>query len=490
MRESEPAAGHEDGLRAPQPHELVTRPSRVVFLIVALLSTAIVFDVPLAVTNSGRFAIYGTDFLIIPAIVILVIAVARKQVVFTRPLTVLFALAAIFFLYCFAVIVFRLAAGGHLDLQSMLIPRSNLAGVLFLLLFACGLFSLREILVSAFRFAVILAVVSAPLAVLDAYLPFAVFENLAIRTDYLFFLMPLLVFGLLKRRQLMLGRATVLLFAVSLGSLLFGAVVTGARVNAVFIPLMVALAALMIVMFGTKGRRLKDIGLSVVAPVAVVVVALVVIAPLVPRVQYGLERNPIYAFVVDQLAPSAPGDVVVSPSAPGSAGQNPTGTNAPIDPHEIAEEAARSADESTASRALVWEMALDDFRHNIWFGTGLKQYPITYVLDREYTSWIHPHNFAIEYLMAYGIFGFVLWIALLAYWPVRSFISSDRPESWRIAGAALTLSSFGLVWGASFVQPLMLYPSVLLVFYFIVGAFSRVLHAPIPTPRDGATSHD
>jgi len=123
----------------------------------------------------------------------------------------------------------------------------------------------------------------------------------------------------------------------------------------------------------------------------------------------------------------------------------------------------------------------------VWFGTGLKLFPVTYVLDREYTSWIHPHNFVLEYAMGFGVVGLALWLVLMTFWPVRAMRVSRLAAKARAVGVILGLTTFGFVLGASLVQPLMLFPGVLLVFAFAVGVLSRLLSVDTAVSRPGGT---
>jgi hypothetical protein len=479
------------------PGEGRTSRPRILFLAAYLWSAGLIFSVAVPVTNSGVLALYGSDLVAVPIFILVAVLLVRRRKSLARSVWVYAAVYGAFFVYCMGALVYRLA-GDTTDLQSLVIPRANLASSAILILFVLGIYSAREAVLGAFIFSTTLAIAALPLAVFDIYLPFSIFENLAIRTDVQLFLMPLLLLGLLFKRRLQLGRIYNWMFAVCLFSLAFGAAVSGARVNAVLLPAFIAMAAFLLVLLSRGRARFTQTLVSVVVPVVAVILLLVVVAPTNERVQYGLERNILYSAIADRFMPSAPANPEPSSSVPTEDDQqtpSPGAAPAP-DPaagESIENDAEQSLEASTSSRSEVWAKAWTGFTANPLFGTGLKQYAVTYGSGTEtFTSIIQPHNFLIEYLMAYGIVGFALWLGILFYWPIRSLRLARANKSNAIQAFGLFAVSIAFVFGASFLQPLMLYPTTLLITYFVIGAFARILNneAPEVANAEGHRAHE
>ena len=453
---------------------------RILLLTAYLWSSGVMFSVNIPVTNSGTLAIYGSDIAALPMLAFVVWRLWSSRGAISLALRIFLTGYAGFFAYCLSVFAFR-RFNGIDDMQSLVIPRANLACSLILILLLLSDVNVRDLIISAYAFATTLAIAAVPLAVYDIYLPFTIFENLAIRTDLQLFLVPLLLVGILRRDHLGLGNAINWLFALNLSSLLFCSVVTGARLNAVLVPVVVVVAA--ITTLSGKASRGMRFGVSVALPVVLTVALLPVAASQSARVQYGLERNGLYSAAAGFFTSAVPPD----PGPPAEVQQ----TGPPAESHEVgaatgggevALDAERSRAASTSVRTEVWAKAWKDFTADIWFGTGLKQYRVVYNLDVQYTSIIQPHNFLLEYLMSYGILGLILWLFIVLYWPIYAIRQTLRKVSLEVAMLAL---SFVLVFGVSFFEPLMLYPNILLTFYFIIASFAIFINRHSRSAFDG-----
>lgn len=455
---------------------------RVATVALYLWSSGLFFSVSVPLTNSGVVALYGSDFLAIPAFVVAATLMWRGRKSLSRTMSAFVIVYATFFALCLGTFFYRYAHG-IVDLQSLVIPRANLTSSAILILLILGLFSARELVLGAYLFAATLAAVAAPLALFDVYLPFSVFENLAIRTDVQLFMMPILLFGLIFRKRLALPASFHWLFAFVLTSLLFSATISGARVNAILVPVLVITGAIGLVFFSDSKRRAGNALVSIAVPLVAITLLIVTIAPTNERVQYGLERNLFFSALSDAITPplaetgSAPRPTSVAPSTDDSQTPSP----AVPDPTNTESDAEQSLEASTSSRAEVWAKAWTGFTDNVVFGTGLRQFPVTYTSGNEtFTSIIQPHNFLIEYLMSFGLAGLALWLALLLFWPARAALNAFSESKKSLVVIGLLCMAIAFVFGASFFQPLMLYPNILLVTYFIIGAFSRFLYNESP----------
>jgi len=206
---------------------------RVALLVIYLWSAGALLNVQVPFTESGAAALYGSDAFGALGLLVVFWALWRQRRNLPRTLSLFVVSYLSFFTFCLVVLLVRLGSGIH-DMQSLVIPRANLSGSVILIVIVLGFFSAQELMLAAYIFATTLSVVAGPLALYDIYLPFSVFENLAIRTDIQLFLMPILLIGLLKRNFFKLGSVATWLFAIDLASLLFVSVVSGARVNAMY----------------------------------------------------------------------------------------------------------------------------------------------------------------------------------------------------------------------------------------------------------------
>ena len=110
-------------------------------------------------------------------------------------------------------------------------------------------------------------------------------------------------------------------------------------------------------------------------------------------------------------------------------------------------------------RSTMWETAIDNLRGSLFFGTGRLLYPV------EWNNMIHmqsPHNFILELLLSYGLFGAIIHLAIL----IVIFIIV-----WKRSGLHLRrnlLLSTGVFVAFAFLQP-MLTSYLAIVFYLVVA---------------------
>lgn len=415
----------------------------------ALVGSVVMVNVPVSATNSGVIAVYGSDFISVTALIVVVACGIRRG--WQRPRFKHYVIVVTVFLVLCAVVSGVRTIGGASDLQSLLIPRANLASVWVVLAVLWLEIPAQRFLLMISGFSWLLAVVSFGIAAFAPQYNLLLWQSNSIRTILLALLMPanvlaVCVFATHKRWRVI----TIVSLGCHLIAVLFCGVITGSRLNSILIP------AAAVVCIAVVSRSVKRAGtLFLVACVPFTLFALYGAQGCSPAIKYGIQRTPAVGLFLDKQGPGslfcAEGD------GPPTASQT---FDSPGD----------SKEESSRVRFEVWRLALADIQANPVFGPGYRQYEVRLEVVDDRAVVLSPHNVFLEYSLAYGLVGVGLW-AVMFGWPLRRTLS---PQGWREArGRSILLLSFlGTAFAIGMVQPIFSNPVVLLIAYTVVASFA------------------
>lgn len=416
-------------------------------------------DIPSAVTGSGRFAVYGTDIVGILALGGVATALLLRPNTRSRPLLQYLVVLGAFLAYCAVVSGVRILGGGS-DLPSLLIPRANLMAVWVLLLILVLDIRRRVLLLAVSAFSTVLSVLAFSMSMTWAAYTFSYWQNNAIRTDVLALLFPLHALAAVTFHRSRWRWLTRLSLGLHLFALTYCAIISGSRLNALLVPLVV-LASLVIF---ARGAAIKVVLPYVLVPVLALPV-LFVAQGCSEVVKYGVTRSPGFSAILDNGRQPGHDDCFLdSPSETRAAS-----TSAPtaIAPDPTARDPTRSKQESTQARKTVWTEAINDIRSSPYFGPGYRQYQVNYSTTDARPVVVPPHNFVLELTLAYGIIGLLMWLSLMTAPLLQAWRRGPRDS----AASALTVTALGFAFTTALFQPLMVNPTILVFCFFAIGVF-------------------
>ncbi len=415
----------------------------------ALFSVLLNFNVRVSFTNSGVFMVYASDFLAPFLYLFCFVVFLWKRKTWSRGQVVFVSLFLLFFVFAAGVSIFRFANGQN-DAQSLLIPRVNFSSLWVLLYLVLFRPSSRLMLRVMKFFCFVLLVLSVPLALTNHPLAFKLLQSHSIRTLTLLALFPVHLFSVYVDKKKGEGSFFASAFlGLHLLSLIFLVTVSGSRANALFLITFLGVSLLLALL----GPRKLRSSLAVLLVLLIGVSGTLYAAGKNGRVAYGISRVP-GLHVLANLIPK--GNVTEIPEQETPEGGVP-------DPQV---EAEKSAMDSSNARREVWQQAIEDLRQNVFIGPGYRQYSIqyTYVNQREVV--MPPHNFILEYSLAYGFLGLAIWLSLMAQ-PIVLHLPKFKKGRWPWL-FSVGLSAF-LVFGTAFVQPVLTNPAILLILAYLLG---------------------
>ena len=152
----------------------------------------------------------------------------------------------------------------------------------------------------------------------------------------------------------------------------------------------------------------------------------------------------------------------------------------------------QSADVSTAyssnARYFAWKSAWQDIKKNPIWGSGLKQYIYRYPSSVESIE-IPPHNFILEYVLAFGIIGFLLWAVLILY-PIACSFKQKITRTIKSPVAFMMLFSFLFACAGAFVQPYFISPAVMTIMFVLIGAYSLCIRETVSRQYNNLNGND
>lgn len=442
----------------------------LMFLI--LFSTFFMLHIGVSYTESGQISFYISEIigLFIGCFVIIYTIINRKQLNKDKKLYI--GIIVLFAAYCIIDYFIRIALNG-LELKSILIIESSLFVIGFLFLVLYKLVPINVVLGSLAIFSAFLSFISVVLFYfLKFNIAYDILANHATRTYILGVLFPLSGYNFLKNN----GKIWSSCFYLHLGGLLFCGLSTGSRINYIFVPII--LLGVLSLLFRKKKHLIK---ISLLTTAIVFVVSLVS-AHYYVYMYSELSRLPITNFVMKVFS------IEYKTKAIGEAQNDqlnelikelqnnnlPEEEQNQIKEKIIVESSDVSTKYSNNVRYFAWKSAWEDIKKNPLFGIGLKQYEYLYPTSTVSIS-IPPHNFLLEYTLAFGIIGFLLWTVVILY-PLA--FSIKRKFRSFFNNSAIVMMVFSLVFACAgaFVQPYFISPAVMTIIFILIGCYSLCIN--------------
>ena len=450
--------------------------------IVILLANCFMVRPQVSFTNSGIISFYLSELvgICVTAFICLYFLYKWKDISKENKSIALFAV--IFNVYCIIIYAIRTVTQG-LELKSILIFESNMLLIGFMFLITFRILSLHILINSMTVFSCLVGLISVFLFYFTGQqIAEIILFNHATRTYLLGVLLPLTVYQYILSKN---AFSAICLY-VHFATLIFCGMVSGARLNYFFIP--VILIGSLILLSVNKLFFIRYAVISFLIPVMVIFISanysLVIYAQ--------LTRLPITNSVVqlfhikyidntdtsgyENLTPEEEEIYTLDLSSlieKSKSADIPDELRSKIIKQIVLLSAKESTGESSSLRFFAWRESVKDISKNPLFGIGLRQYTAS-SSDGQLTVDIHPHNFILEYSLSFGIIGFLLW-AFMIISPLFLSLKKIKFQFWHTSAGWCTLLSLFFACTGAFFQPYFLYACVMTIMYLLIGIYSLVI---------------
>jgi hypothetical protein len=437
-----------------------------------LLSACFHVILPVGFTESGVITIFFSEIVgIITAGVLFFYIIANHRGI-SRENKLCLLSVIIFISYCICVYIVRIFTSG-LEMKSIAIFESTVVIIAFMFLVMLKIIPAKAALRTITVFSVILGCVSVVLYFyLDRRISYLIVSSHAYRTYISGYLLPLTAYQFCKNPQ----KFWRICYYLHLGTLVFCGIASGARLNYLFIPAVVA--GIVFILKKEKLFSIKWTCIALAAPIIFVFAA----APFNIYMYSTLQRIPGSSFVIERL------NIAYTPKHEIEVDMDEferlyalymaneielSGEEiAAFREHSVMLDAETSTETSSLGRFYVWGRSLDDIKLNPLFGVGLRQYAVDYSFDR--TVELTPHNFILEYTLAFGVIGLLLFMLMVSL----PLLLSLKKIKWRIfssnASLFMIVSAIFALSGAFF-QPYFISPQNMTVLYLVIGIYSALI---------------
>ena len=459
---------------------------QISFLLLILLSVLWQANFKVPFTRGGVIMLYGIDFLGIifyfagGFMLLRHLWLNRKQSgtskfniksTLNKEKTIELLLVITFFAYCGVVSVIRILLKVPFK-QSLLIPRVIIATAWIVLLFMFIRPKFENIIKATSIFSLCLSVITLFLAYSPNRFSYILAQSHIIRTHMLLIMLPLLYLIYTHSQKYELNKNLKFLYAISFMFHLFvtsfAIIISGTRLN--FLLLSLNLILFLTLTFLDNWKKSIPLVLTILLSLSFIIIA----STMKPHIRYGLTRSPIYTVV--KMLPLEVNN-----------------SNHKIHPEDgkeledefikqLEKEADASKSDSNSSRFQAWKEAIEDIKTKPIFGPGYKQYNVRYSAVDNRSFEMSPHNFILEYVLAFGIIGFIMFLSLLIY-PVRNYIvqfftrmKDIRDENKREYAIAISTLIFSMmnVFAIGLFQPILINPAILTILFYVVGVFYTI----------------
>ena len=449
-----------------------------VFCMVTFLSAFIFLKPKVSFTNSGEITFYLVEILGLLVGAFLIFYLFKNFKTLSKNSKILFWTAFISqaaFLIIYAVRIFTVG----LEMKSILIIESNLFVLGFYLLIVFRILSAKCVLTSLSYFSAVLGVASVVLIYVlpDSYTDWVLYwnENLyvltfgnAVRTFIMLLCLPLTAMN----HWLCRSKASAVCFYVHLASLVVCGMISGARVNYLCIPLAIFLLSAIFIRFKrTHWWRTPAaiLGLSALMIVAMFVVSCFSMRTYTQLMRLDITKQVMVALDIQYIGPNVGETPGKDPSDDGMNTEQNADSDAVL--QEMLNQAEGSAAESASSRTHMWKLAIEDIKAAPLFGNGLKQYEYTF--GNGVTLPMQAHNFILEYILGFGLVGFVLWLVMMAA-PEWLVLRRIKFRFWNHAPFCFAVCSMLFACCGALFQPYFLYPCIMFFVFTLMGCYYEI----------------
>lgn len=428
-------------------------------LTLIFLSTFYMKNIRVPFTNSGLFAVYYSDLFSMIAWLILVVYFLKNYKTINKDFKRTFFLLILFGVYCLLILLFRYQNGNTDILNSLIVPRTIFMSVWVYLLFLSNYSKMNLIDWFIILVSFCLSMISLLLVLNSSRYSYVILQSNSIRIILQIIFYPLITYVTIKKANLLVRGV----FHLATISLLFGGFVSGSRLYALLIPMVVLTSMYSLYISSIKNFR------EIFVVIVLVVVSVFGLSLENEKIEFGLRRNPITSPIfeiafINQIYRA--NDAIPNNSE-----------NVPIPEIDqtdwLENQANASKIDSSAARIFVYEKYIEDIIKSPIFGSGLKQYQYTYQhIDSPSTIVIYPHNFILEYTASYGILGLSLFVVFTWYFLGARIVNEIRKTK-NLKNPVIILSIFSIFYVVliGLVQPIFLNTIVMMYMYFSLGYF-------------------
>lgn len=429
-----------------------------VFLI--LLSTTFMINIPVGFTNSGVFAIYGSDILSLVFLSYLLFDLVKNYRSYSKLEKRSIYLSLTFLIYVSIVLAIR-AVNGFIDTKSLMIPRVVLTSVWFYILILRNIISVNALKEGFKYFIACISFISLILFFTTRPIAYQFMQSPAIRTSIQMFAYPVIMWSLIGDYK-KTNRNTELFFMVYFtATIIIAGISSGSRINAVVIPLQIV-----VVSMAALSNR-KVIVTKIFLGVLIGFLFSISVYPISFRYRIGSSRSPMFnAAETLVLKPLSKQMKFIDLFGEPRYGV-PTDPSDDLDPDDLDKITDASKLDSSNSRFGVWKLSVADIKTAPIFGPGLKEYKVEYSTGSSHIMF--SHNFILEYTLGFGIVGLLLFMISVFYplfYLIKKLLRDFTDNIGYLLIVAVTLLAIGV---NVLFQPLLLNPPVTLLIYGIVG---------------------
>ena len=446
-----------------------------IFCVLMFLSAFIFIKPKVSFTNSGEITFYLVEIFGLITAAFLFFYIIKNYNTLLKQQRLLFWTTLVSQMAFVFIFIGRALLQGP-ELKSILIIESNLFVVGFFLLIVFRLLSAKVVMKTLSYFCAGLGIFSVISMFLFpvTYTDWVIFRipsfymlsfGNAIRTYLLLFSLPISALYYVRSEK----RGAAISFYIHLSSTIICGMVSGARVNYLCIPVAIFVLALLLWRFSKNKKMTRPLITLGVSALSVVLVFVFSLFSMLVYTQ--LLRLDVTASVIDTLGIEYIGDKLGAGQFfdPEKGGFDKNDPNQSLEEHK--NQAEHSAAESSSSRSHIWKLAIKDILSSPLTGVGLKQY--NFQFSNGTTLPLQPHNFVIEYLLGFGLIGFVLWLVMMAA-PEFLMLLKVKGKFWNSAPLCFCLCSLAFACAGALFQPYFIYPCVMFFLFTLMGTFYSI----------------
>lgn len=437
-----------------------------------LLSTCVMLQIPVSFTNSGIISFYLVEIVGIIAAVVSIIYYIKNKNKLGNDKKKLLIFTMAFAIYCFLNYALRIIRTG-LELKSIIVIESNLfvIGLMFVILFK--MVNVKIVMNTLCYFGAIFGISTIVLFyfAIDNNGTNVFFQHNgfiistfghAVRTYILGMIFPITAYSYLKSDK----KIKMLLYYIHMFCLIFCGVISASRVNFIFIPAL--LIATSFILYKRKSGIVKR-GISCL------IISLLIIfasAPFSARLYAQLTRLSTTNYIITVCKIPYVNVSSSNNNSKNNPNKNNPNKNNHIDKEkfqDMVKAAEDSTEQSSSMRFEAWRKSIEDFKRNPLFGVGLQQYECT-SHDGVLKVVIQPHNFVFEYVLSFGIIGFILWIMMIGA-PIIIMLKNNNYKIFNNEELLFVFCLMIFACAGAFFQPYFIYSCVMAFVYIIIGCF-------------------
>ena len=453
-----------------------------------LMASCFRFSINTGITASGVLVISYAEIIGIATAIFLGIYIFIRRPKINKDNFICIILTVCFAVFCFPVYLFRTVFHGF-ELTSMVIFQATLAVIPLMFLILFNIIPVRIIIKALTVFSVVLGCVSVILFYNTLNpIAYTVLSHHMGRTYVLTALLPISAYQYLLSSKKHWG----ICYYIHLGTVVFCNVASGTRIGVYIVPVIIVMVFLI---------QIKKNKFSIKYSILAILVSIslcFITAPFYVQMYVNLSRIPVARSVMDvvgiEYSPTVISlehldeetiEILRNEIARGVIDFDRGVTAAEIEYYFAHRRlyVARNIDVNQANtdmRLDVWREALSDISANPLFGIGLRQY--NFQAPGFPPRYMTTHNFMLDYALAFGIIGLLLFMIMTSIPLILASISKKRTV-FKHTAFLLMIPSFLSVMAGAMLHTYFLNPSIMAILYLLIGTYTMLIRCEDITPN-------